>query len=60
MVELTVEQVDACLGLWGMEGSVTGVRSFQLVPTEESPLLLLTQVRSLLQKPVGNPTLADA
>lgn len=46
---------------WGLTvgGGVTRVGLLQLVPTEEGSFLLLTEVRSLLQEPVGDPTLAD-
>lgn len=37
----------------------TWVGLLQLVPTEEGSFLLLAEIRSLLQEPVGNPTLAD-
>lgn len=42
-----------------VEGCVTRVGLLQLVPTEEGSFLLLAEVRSLLQEPVGDPTLAD-
>lgn len=37
----------------------TWVGLLQLVPTEEGSFLLLAEIRSLLQEPVGNSTLAD-
>lgn len=39
--------------------AVTGVGLLQLVPAEEGSFLLLAEVRSLLQEPVRDPTLAD-
>lgn len=41
------------------EGGVTGVGLLQLVPAKEGPFLLLAEVRSLLQEPVGDPALTD-
>lgn len=32
----------------------------QSVPAVEGPLFLLTQVRAMLQQPMGDPALADA
>lgn len=43
-----------------LEAGVTRVGLLQLVPAEEGSFLLLTEVRSLLQEPVGDPTLADS
>ncbi|TNN58781.1 hypothetical protein EYF80_031026 [Liparis tanakae] len=42
-----------------MEGGVTGIGLFQLVPAKEGPFLLLAEVGSLLQEPVGDPALTD-
>jgi len=48
-----------CYFSYKVEGGVTGIGLFQLVPAKEGPFLLLAEVGSLLQEPVGDPALTD-
>lgn len=44
----------------GYRARCTWCGFLQRVPAVESSLLLLTQVRAVLQQPMGDPALADA
>lgn len=56
-----VEDVEVVVGL-GMRVVVVGITRgglLQLVPAVEGPLLLFTEVRALLEQPVGDTTLTN-